>query len=80
MNEEVLEEFYQESLEERLIAQLAKKLDVSLEEAMDLYYHSRLAEKIHAGAEGVQYLDYRVLAEMLCETEKNLVAAYKPRQ
>ena len=36
MTEEALEQFYQESLEERLIQNIAKELHLSLEEAMGL--------------------------------------------
>ncbi len=72
MNEEMLERVYQENLEERIIAYLAKICDFSYEKAMDLYYSSKLADKIYLGKEGVQYLDYKVLAQILLETEKEL--------
>ena len=72
MDERTLEQAYQESLEERIIMHIAEKHGVSLEKAMDIYYRSRLAEKIHAGVEGVQYLDFKVLAQILCETEPAL--------
>ena len=72
MDGEILEKYYRESLEERLIAFLAEMKDISLENAMRVYYNSRLAEKIHAGANGVQYLDEKVLAQILCETEPEL--------
>ena len=70
MTEEALEQFYQESLEERLIQNIAKELQLSLEEAMDCYYKSRLADMIQEGREGVQYLDYRALTELFMEMEK----------
>ena len=69
MDGEVLEKVYRENLEERLISCLAEMKDISLEEAMALYYNSRLAGKIHRGEEGIQYLDHKVLAQILCETE-----------
>ena len=34
----------------------------------DLYYSSNLADQVHQGMEGIQYLDYKVLAQMLSET------------
>ena len=68
----ILEKYYREALEERLIAFLAEMKGISLETAMRVYYSSRLAEKIHAGANGVQYLDEKVLAQILCETEPEL--------
>ena len=72
MDGDILERVYQERLEERLIARLSEIKNISLERAMDIYYQSRLADKIHRGAEGVQYLDYKVLAQILCETEPAL--------
>ena len=72
MDGETLEKVYQENLEERIIAYLSQTKGVSLETAMDIYYHSKLADKIHRGVEGVQYLDYKVLVRILCETEKEL--------
>lgn len=66
---DVLEKVYQERLEERIIAYLAQQKNCSLEEAMDLYYHSELADKINQGQEGIQYLDYKVLAQILMEME-----------
>ena len=70
MTEETLEQFYQESLEERLIQNIAKELHLSLEEAMESYYKSRLAGMIQEGKEGVQYLDYRALTALFMEMEK----------
>jgi len=72
MDENNLESVYQEYLEERLIAYLAEENHISLEKAMDIYYHSKLADRISQGVEGVQYLDYKVLAQILAETEPEL--------
>lgn len=72
MDDELLEKIYQERLEEQLISYLAINERISLEKAMDLYYSSKLADKIHYGTEGVQYLDYKVLAQILKETEPEL--------
>lgn len=72
MDGETLERVYQENLEERIIEELSETKNVSLETAMDVYYHSKLADKIHRGVEGIQYLDFKVLAQILCETEKEL--------
>ncbi len=72
MNEVALEQTYQENLEERLIAFLAEDNGLSLEKAMDIYYRSKLADKIHRGMEGVQYLDHKVLAQILRDTEPGL--------
>ena len=72
MDGEMLERVYQENLEERIIADLSETKNVSLETAMDIYYHSKLADKIYRGVEGIQYLDFKVLVQILCETEKEL--------
>ena len=74
MTDELLEQIYQENLEERLIRYLAASRGLSLEEAMKAYYSSKLADKIHRGENGVQYLDYKILADILCETEPELLA------
>lgn len=74
MDGETLERVYQENLEERIIAYLSETKDISLEAAMDIYYHSKLADKIHRGIEGIQYLDHKVLVQILCETEQELFA------
>ena len=76
MNEEVLENIYRENLEERIIAYLAETKNFSYETAMDLYYNSKLSDKIHMGKEGIQYLDYKVLVQILLETEKELLNRY----
>ncbi len=72
MDDKVLEQVYQESLEERIISHIAEKEGYSFEKAMDTYYGSKLARKISEGKEGIQYLDYKVLVEILHETEPEL--------
>lgn len=72
MNDEVLEKYYQEHLEEQIISYVSKEVNISLEQAMDLYYKSDLAKKIHEGLYGIQYLDYKVLAHILL-TESGLI-------
>jgi len=72
VDETILEQTYKENLEERLIAHIAEQNGFSLEKAMDVYYHSKLADKIYLGSEGIQYLDYKVLAEILRDTESEL--------
>ncbi len=78
MDETALEKVYQENLAERIISCLARQQQITLESAMDIYYHSKLADKIHQGTEGIQYLDYQVLTEILCETEKDLLPHGEP--
>ena len=72
MNDQLLEQAYKERLDERIISCLAERCGMSLDDAMDLYYHSRLAEKISQGKDGVQYLDHKVLVRILYETEYGL--------
>lgn len=72
MNEDVLEKYYKEALEERIISYLAKVKNLTLEQAMDIYYSSHLAQKIHEGTDDVQYLDYKVLVQILMDTEPEL--------
>lgn len=72
MDGEALEKVYQENLEERIIAYLSETRSISLEQAMNIYYHSKLADKIQRGVEGVQYLDFKVLVQILCEVEQEL--------
>lgn len=72
MKEGTLEQVYQENLEERIITHLAENYDFSYEKAMDIYYSSKLSDKIYAGKEGIQYLDYKVLVQILTETEREL--------
>ena len=69
MDGDVLEKVYQENLEERIIAYLAEQKGISLEKAMNIYYNSKLADRIQRGIEGIQYLDYKVLVQILCDTE-----------
>ncbi len=72
MDDNTLEQVYQENLEERIIAYVAEQNGLSLEDAMSVYYSSKLADKIHEGREGIQYLDYKVLGDIIKETEPQL--------
>ncbi|MBE5841892.1 hypothetical protein SAMN02910275_02107 [Butyrivibrio sp. INlla18] len=72
MDDRALEQVYQENLEERLISYIAEENGISLEKAMAIYYGSKLSNKINQGNEGMQYLDYKVLADLLKETEPEL--------
>ena len=72
MDERVLEDIYQEKLEERIIEYLSEKRGIDYQTAMDIYYGSELAGKIYEGKYGVQYLDHKVLVDILEETEPGL--------
>lgn len=71
-NQENLEKFYIQSLDNDIIAYLAEVKNIELILAMDIYYKSLLCKQIHNGENGIQYLDYKYLAEDLIENEKEL--------
>lgn len=72
MDDKVLEGIYQEKLDERIIDYLATTHGFDYQTAMKAYYNSKLADKIHEGKYGIQYLDYKVLAQLLFEKEPEL--------
>ena len=65
---------YKERLEERLIAYLSEITGLPVEQAMDAYYRSRLAEQISRGLYGIENMDYKYLAEDLLANEPELFA------
>ena len=65
---------YKERLEERIIAYLSEIKSISVEQAMDAYYRSRLATQIANGLYGIENMDYKYLAEDLVENEPELFA------
>ena len=65
-------DIYRERLEERIIAYLAQTKGMTINEAMDCYYRSRLARQINEGAFGIDNLDYKYLAEDLVENEPEI--------
>lgn len=67
MDGDILERVYQERLEERIVAEIAKEKKCSLDVAMDIYYKSDLCNQIHKGEFGIQYLDYKVLVQILLD-------------
>jgi len=71
MNAQDLENLYREHLEEDIIFCLAERRSIPPEKAMDMYYHSKLARRIHEGEYGVQYLDYHLLTDMLEQELQN---------
>lgn len=73
MDGEVLEKIYQENLAERIISYLAEVKQIPLETAIDIYYRSKLADKIYQGIEGIQYLDYKILVQILIADMKESI-------
>jgi len=49
MADRVLENFYREHLDEDIIFCLSERRKISFEQAMNIYYHSRLADRIYDG-------------------------------
>ena len=65
MNGIELERLYREHLEESIVFCLADRRKITDEQAMHLYYSSKLADSIHEGQYGIQYLDYNILTDYL---------------
>lgn len=60
---ESLDSFLKEHVEADVAFCIAEQLGVSSEEAMDIYYQSRIAEVVEGGSLGAQYLPASYLAE-----------------
>ena len=71
-NQDELEKFYIQSLDNDIIKYLANVKNLELIAAMDIYYKSLLCKQIHNGECGIQYLDYKYLVEDLIINEKEL--------
>ena len=67
-----LDKIYKESLEKKIINQLAETKEIPLRKAMDIYYRSRLSQQIHDSCYGIENMDYRYLVEDLIENEPEL--------
>ena len=67
-----LDRVYKELLEEKIIEYLANKKAISIRQAMDIYYRSKLAQMIYEGTYGIENMDYRYLVEDLIENEPEL--------
>ena len=65
MNDEMMERLYKERLDERILSYLSESENLALDDAMRIYYSSKLADKIYRGDYGLQYLDHKVLVEYL---------------
>ena len=65
---------YRQNLEENIIRCLSETKSISLQEAMDIFYSSRLAVQIEQGTYGIDNLDYQCLTEDLIENEPELFA------
>lgn len=72
MDDKILEQVYQENLEERLIAYISEQKNITLEKAMDIYYTSKMADDIYMGKNDIQYLDYKVLYDLMVKYEPEI--------
>ena len=71
-NKKNLDYIYKQNLEESIIEYLSKERNLELRQAMDIYYHSRLAKEIEQGTYGIDNMDYKYLAQDLIENEPEL--------
>ena len=71
-NKKNLDYIYKQNLEESIIEYLSKQTNLELRQAMDIYYHSRLAKEIEQGTYGIDNMDYKYLAQDLIENEPEL--------
>ena len=71
---EALEQLLREHLDADIVAELASRLGLTLQDAMDRYYSSRLAASIAKGECGIQYLSAGYLVDDLLLNESELFA------
>lgn len=71
-NKKNLDYIYKQNLEESIIEYLSREKNLELRQAMDIYYHSRLAKQIEQGTYGIENMDYKYLAQDLIENEPEL--------
>ena len=71
---DILEETLKRNQDTEIVTLLAERLNIDAEEALRIYYSSRLAEQINEGAYGIQYMDPVYLVEDLLENEPEVAA------
>ena len=71
-NKKNIDYVYKQNLEESIIEYLSREKHLELRQAMDIYYHSRLAKQIEQGTYGIENLDYKYLVQDLIENEPEL--------
>jgi len=67
-----LRDVYITFLEEDIIKALAETMGIDNRIAMDIYYKSKLCQQISSGEYGIEYLDYKYLANDLIINEPEL--------
>ena len=63
MNKKFVRQMYREYLEEDIIFQISKTHKVDLENAMRIYYNSKLAEQVYNNEKSIQHLNYMDLTK-----------------
>ena len=67
-----LRDVYIASLEEKIIKAITNIKGMDNRAAMEIYYKSRLCQQIGSGEYGIEYMDYKYLANDLVENEPEL--------
>ena len=65
MNKKFVRQMYREYLEEDIIFQISKTHKVDLENAMRIYYNSKLAEQVYNNEKSIRHLNYIDLTETM---------------
>ncbi|WP_249028828.1 hypothetical protein [Tannockella kyphosi] len=71
-NKIALDSIYKQNLEQDIISFLAKKKNIDIRKAMDVYYNSKLSKQISNNECGIENLDAKYLVEDLMENESEL--------
>jgi len=67
-----LRDVYITFLEEDIIKTIAEIRNIDNRIAMEIYYKSNLCKQINSGEYGIEYMDYKYLANDLIENEPEL--------
>lgn len=63
---------YKNNLENDIIRYLSEVKKISLRQAIDIYYHSKMSEQISQGMYGIENMDYKYLVQDIIENEPEL--------
>lgn len=71
-NQKELNKIYKQNLEENIVSFISDTKMISMEQAMDIFYKSKLSAQINDGEYGIENMDYKYLANDLIENESYL--------
>lgn len=71
-NQKELNKIYKQNLEENIVSFISDIKMISMEQAMDVFYKSKLSVQINDGKYGIENMDYKYLANDLIENEPYL--------